>query len=347
MLVGWKLLTHDRGKHNLHMMAQESQFAPPVHDHVTMKLFLVCTWLALSLLAAPGSAAEPPVGFPPSSTNTNSQELLRAYIYVQEQLQAAQLAIERNRQEADAAAIRNAQMLSEKLGAMEKALNAQRASELSAMQSANRVMLIVAGTFALAGVAAMLLTAFFQWRSVGRMAEIAGGLPALRALPEPPSYPALGSGLQSAADRSNFRLLDSLTRLERRILELEQTARPALPAGTSGNGRHANDETLLQEPRTLLENGMAAEALAKLDALLKNDPRNAAALVLKGDALEKLRRNDDALATYDQAIESNGALTIAYLQKGALLNRLERFNEALECYELAMRSQEKKRDSSI
>lgn len=315
-----------------------------------MKLFLVCTWLALSLLAAPGSAAEPPAGFPPSSTNTNSQELLRAYIYVQEQLQAAQLAIERNRQEADAAAIRNAQMLSEKLGAMEKALNAQRASELSAMQSANRAMLIVAGTFALAGVAAMLLTAFFQWRSVGRMAEIAGGLPALRALPEPRSYPALGNGearLQGAADRSNSRLLDSLTRLERRILELEQTAHPALPAGPNGNGHHANDETLLQEPRTLLENGMADEALAKLDALLKNDPRNAAALVLKGDALEKLRRNDDALATYDKAIQSNGVLTIAYLQKGALLNRLERFNEALECYELAMRSQEKKRDTSI
>ena len=53
---------------------------------------------------------------------TNSQEVLRAYIQLQEQLHSTQLAIEQNRKEAKEAAAQNAQFLAGRLHDIEAAL---------------------------------------------------------------------------------------------------------------------------------------------------------------------------------------------------------------------------------
>src|ERR1041385_3385287 len=76
-----------------------------------------------------------------SNADTNSPDTLRAYLQLQEQLHAAQLAIERPRQDADSAAQRNADALTARLQALQDSLVTQRARELEAMQGANRLML--------------------------------------------------------------------------------------------------------------------------------------------------------------------------------------------------------------
>jgi tetratricopeptide (TPR) repeat protein len=293
--------------------------------------------------------------------STNTQDLIQSYLQVQEQLHATQLAIERARRESDASLAHSAEQLELRLKQIESALNQQRASELGAMQSANRVMLLVAGSFAGAGLVAMLLTAYFQWRTVSRMAELSTVLPAaLRALPAPPSVAALAAGPDAAmplpagsAERANTRLLESLSRLEKRILELEFTARPGLngvQANGNGSGQPsgANERfaELISSGQALLEADQPQEALTQFDAALELVPKHPETLVKRGSALEKLHRMEEALEAYNRALEADNSLTIAYLQKGGLFNRMERFDDALECYEQALRAQEKRRGSA-
>jgi tetratricopeptide (TPR) repeat protein len=234
------------------------------------------------------------------------------------------------------------------------------------MQASNRVMLIVAGSFAGVGFVAMLLMVFFQWRAVSRLADISAALPAAR------SFPALGPGDTALAqlghaDQANLRLLGALDRLEKRIRDLEETTSPAMkpvldsPAETPGepvaaepsgeektaqpNGSTASEHgrltLLLAKGQSFLNGEQPNEALACFAEALGINPQNTEALVKKGSALERLRRWDEAMACYDRALAIDKSLTIAYLYKGGLFNRMEHFNEALECYEKALGTQEK------
>ncbi len=315
---------------------------------------------------------------------TNVQDTLRAYLQLQEQLHATQLAIERNRQEADSAAAHNAEALTARLEAVEQALTAARSREIEAMQNtnasiqkSNQMLLIVAGTFAAIGFIAMFLTAFFQWRTIHRLAEISAALPMPQPLSPPPAN-LLASGdsnqlTAGSAESPNVRLLGAIDRLEKRILELEHTAQPVLKSVSSpsvgdttvttnggqlpkGNGQtpaiaqlelpssenSARITLLLGKGQALLDLNNAEEALACFDEVLTLDRNHTEALVKKGTALEKLQKLDEAVECYDRAIAADHSMTIAYLYKGGLFNRMERFNEALECYELALRTQEKR-----
>jgi tetratricopeptide (TPR) repeat protein len=311
---------------------------------------------------------------PSAAGTTNdaaSQETLRAYLYLQEQIHATRLALERSREEAEAAATRNAEALAARLQTIEVALASQRVGELQALQSSNRVMLIVAGTVAGVGLLAVVLMAFSHWRALGRLADIARSLPA-RTLA--PAAAAIGAGdtplvTLGAAEQSNERLLGALDRLEKRIYELEHTAHPplsngtpsnnepkaalppasdsslALPPGAApGDGEASKFASLLGKGQSLLNLDHAEEALACFEQVLAQQPNHAEALVKKGTALERLRKFNEAIGCYDRAIAADSSMTIAYLYKGGLFNRMERFTEALECYEQALRTQEKTPD---
>jgi tetratricopeptide (TPR) repeat protein len=310
-------------------------------------------------------------------SDTNTQETLRAYLQLQEQLHLTQLAVEQNRKEAKETAALNSEMLAGRLQTIEKALESQRGRELETMQSSNRAMLLIAGSFAGVGFLAMLLMSFFQWRTVSRLAEISAALPA-GFLGSAAGRAALESGnshvvtVGPAAEQSSVRLLGALERLEKRIYELEHTTRPPFsetPAATNGghSSRSEADEhavTIVSEDREpsagtgnsgeadrvsmLLGKGQsmlnlddAKSAVVCFEEVLTIDPNNAEAWLRKGTALERLQQLNEAVECYDHAIAVDGAMTIAYLHKGGLFNRMERFNEALECYEKALRTQEK------
>jgi tetratricopeptide (TPR) repeat protein len=315
--------------------------------------------LALISFAAAcfGAETASTVPMPGKADETKTQDTLRAYLQLQEQLHATQLAIERNRNEAAAAAAENVKAIANRLQGIEPAPTLQRAQELEAMQSSNRAMLFVAGLFASLGFLAMLFLAYFQWRTINRLEEISAALPAA---------PALGSGSPVAAlgardapvvsvgpvEQSSQRLLRALEQLEKRIDQLEHTPNPPVPKGASrAQAAPAPAHTavapdgvriamLLGKGQSLLNLDQAEVALACFDQVLALDSNHAEALVKKGAALERLRMLDEAITCYDQAIAADGSMTVAYLYKGGLLNRIERFGEALECYEQALRTQE-------
>ena len=241
------------------------------------------------------------------------------------------------------------------------------------MQSSNRAILFVAGLFAALGFLAMMFMAYFQWRTINRLAEISAALPVAHALGSGSPVAMLGAGDASVVnvgpvEQSNRRLLGSLERLEKRIYELEHTPNPPLHEAASlaqsapAPAPSSNGETsaaapadaaaapdavrfamLLGKGQSLLNLDQPKEALECFDQVLALDPNHPEALVKKGVALERLRKLDEAIACYDQAIAADGSLTVAYLYKGGLFNRMERFGEALKCYEQALRSQESRR----
>jgi tetratricopeptide (TPR) repeat protein len=315
--------------------------------------------------------------------DTNSQDSLRAFLHMQEQLHAMQLAIERNRQEADTASVRSAEALGNRLQALEQALAAQRSREFEVIQnynqgqqSSNKVMVIVAGSFAAVGFVTMLLMALFQWRTINRLAELSAALPATHTFGQAAPVALLGAGdsnrSQPPAESPNTRLLGAIDRLEKRIIELEHTSQPGLPAGTppdaelpsaplASNGDH-NSQTnggpatapatdgstdpsritlLLSKGQAMLDSNESVQAVACFNEVLAMDANHTEALVKKGTALEKLEKLEEAIECYDLAIAADNSMTIAYLYKGGLFNRMERFSEALECYEQALRTQER------
>jgi tetratricopeptide (TPR) repeat protein len=333
--------------------------------------------LALLLVSLAALAAEsaPTVTNAPRTEETNSQEMLRTYLQLQEQLHATQLAIDQNRQETRAAAEQTAVALADRLKAIEESLRAQRARELEAMQSSNRIMFVVGVTFAAIGFLVVLCMAYFQWRAVNRLAEISAALPALRGLGVGHALAALGQGdasLLSAgpAEQSSQRLLGALDRLEKRIYQLEHIRPADEPTGGNGKslspngngGSLANPNSgssgtsadmsapstldarinlLIGKGQTMFSLDQAEAALACFDEVLALNPKHPEALVKKGAALERLQKLNEAIECYDRAIAADSSMTIAYLHKGGLFNRLERFSEALQCYELALRTQEK------
>ena len=308
--------------------------------------------------------AEPPAPAPTLVDTNASSEALRSYLQLQEQLHGLQLRIEETRQQADTAAVRNAQVVAGRLQALEQTLAAERAKDVDAVRSSNRMTLLVASTFGIIGFLAMVLMAY-QWRSVSRLAEFSAGLPPSRLLSPGNPLAALGISegqrLIGSAEQANTRLLGALDRLEKRIHEMEQTGHstssspaldhsqmltilpaaetPSLTLGTNG-GRIT---LLLGKGQSLLSLDKAEEALACFDEVLATEPSHTEALIKKAAALERLRKLPEAIECYDRAIAADASLTIAFLYKGGLFNRMERFDEALECYEQALRAQETRR----
>ena len=277
---------------------------------------------------------------PPENIDaTATQDVLRAYLQVQEQLHATQIAIERSRQDAEDVAARNTLALAEHLNGIEKNLAEQRA--------ANHWMLAIAGALAGLGILAMVVTSFMQMRAMNRFTEIALHLP----MNQPPVLAGgndprlLGNG---AAGDANARLAGTIERLEKRIRELEEgkSAKSTLTVGGENGAEKTTAqtgqiETLLSKGQSLLNAGQAVEALGVFDEALALNPQHVEALIKKGAALEKLEKLEEAVICYDRAIAADHTVTIAYLYKGGVLNRMERYNEALECYEQALKTQEK------
>jgi tetratricopeptide (TPR) repeat protein len=297
-----------------------------------------------------------------------SQESLRSNLQIQEQLHNALLAIEKNRQEAEAAAARNAELLEGRLNLMERAFASQRLEELKNIEHSDRMILIAAGSFAAMGFVVLLAAAFLQWTAVNRLAAVAATLPANQTVP------ALGMGdghlmPPQMLEQSTARFLGVIERLEQRIqaMEISYKAPQHLPETSSANGDSnvpaeltvsedssspATDKAgaitlLLGKGQTLLKLDQPQAALDCFDEVLVLDPGHADALVRKGAALERLQRLDEAVECCDRAIARDNCMTMAYLYKGGVFNRMERYSEALECYEQALKSQQRGQAANV
>ena len=322
---------------------------------IRLNLLMVCAGLAFGarVFAAETNAA---AFLMPS----NVVNVVNGYIQIQAQLHDTQLAIEKSRQLAEAEARRNAAEMTARIEALQQTIAALRANEIAATQKTQQLTLILAGTFGAIGLGIMLLMAYTQWRTVTRLVELSALSPQPPGLGNGQPLPMLGLGGESASPGqtavglSNARLHGVVERLEKRIMELEQTTCTPLNTtiSTAVNGQNGtpavpnvHDErvaSLLAEGQSLVGANEPKKALERFDEALALQPKHAETLVKKGGALEKLGRLDEAIVCYDRAIEANDGMTIAYLHKGGLFNRMARYDEALQCYEQALRTQEKK-----
>lgn len=286
-------------------------------------------------------------------TNTNtvasptSTDEVNAFLQIQAQLHATQMAFESNREQTVVALEHNADALNTNIQLLQQNMANEAAS-------AKRVelALIIAGGIGMLALATMVTMVFLQLRTATRLIELAMSSPAAslgaaRALPVVEATAALPPSARAALEFSNARLLGVIERLEKRILELEHTARAPLEEHHSAalNGESPADRRvadLVVEGQLFLDTNKPEKALTCFDAALKIQPDMADALVKKAAALEKLERMEDAIACYDRAIAAEEFATTALLQKGGLLNRLARYEEALQCYERALQTQEKK-----
>jgi tetratricopeptide (TPR) repeat protein len=296
---------------------------------------------------------------PRQATDKTAQDSLNAFLQIQEQLHATQLLIESNRLTATAEAERARADLNARLQLLEQTVDAQRASENEATQKAQRLTLVLAGTFGVVGLAAVLFMAYFQWRTVTRLVELSALRPSAPALEDRDASPLLSAGEvhtapgRAAVQLANARLFNVVERLEKRILELEHTARVPLaetlspPAGVPNGappaaGHDRNIARLLAEGQSLLNGHEPEKALECFNQALTLDPKRAEALINRADALEKLGRFEEAIACYDDAIAADNSMTIAYLHKGGLFNRMSRYEEALQCYEHALHTHDQR-----
>jgi tetratricopeptide (TPR) repeat protein len=295
-----------------------------------------------------------------SAASSMPSDVVNGYLQIQAQLHDTQLTIEKNRQQAEAEAQRNADAMAARIADLQQTIATLRASELAATQKTQQLTLFLAGAFGTIGLGVILLMAYAQWRTVTRLVELSSlpmRAPALgngRSLPMLESDAKHASPARTAVELSNARLLGVVERLEKRILELEHTACVPLKTtistavnGQNGSPAALNDSdervaSLLAEGQSLAGTNKPEKALNCFDEALGLQPKHAEALVKKGGALEKLGRLDEAIACYDRALEANDGMTIAYLHKGGLFNRMARYDEALQCYEQALRTQEKK-----
>jgi tetratricopeptide (TPR) repeat protein len=311
--------------------------------------------LAMGLLSrglAADTNAPPPV--------VNNEESLRASLQLQEQLRATQLAIERNRLEAEVQSASNAAVFSDRLDQLEKSLAVQRLKDLTSIeQSENRTILVAVSAFGCITFLILIVVGYFQMTAVNRLAAAAARMSAAR----PVAALGLDEGHLPPSQllaQSNARFLEVIERMEQRIRQFEMSSKTSNASPEHGPGNGASTEALpkplalkpAEEPglgvadrvsvlvgksQTLMKMGQPEAALAVLDEALVADPENTDAFIKKGAVLERLNRVDEAIRCFDRAITIDRSVTMAYLLKGSLFNRMERFDEALACYEQALK----------
>ena len=92
----------------------------------------------------------------------------------------------------------------------------------------------------------------------------------------------------------------------------------------------------VHDAMVLLDAGHPKEALAMLNAFLKENPKNVAALVDRGLAYSKLKRTADAIENYDQAIAIDPADAAAYTNRGTSYLELGQTNHAFDDFAKAV-----------
>jgi hypothetical protein len=360
---------------------------PTGFGHFCAGILVLIIFLALApsdLFAAeaepavsPAQEAELPIAEAQPATNS------------QEEVRLSQQAIDQLRREIEQSAARNTEAITSSLNLIEPTLTRLHERQMETVQSSNRTILIAAGIFAAVGLLGLMFVTVILVRAIGRFSELAV-MTGSRGQMAGASLPALNSGEMAvakpgAADLASGRFQGAIEQLQKRIMELEQSAslgmaesavssrgsgsrtgpppphqptmapalniQPLLPSSPVSNtspesaSPPSRTSLLLGKGQALLNLDAAEPALQCFEEVLALEPGNAEAQVKKGMALEKLQDWEQALESYNRAIALDDSLTVAYLYRGGVCNRLQRYREALESYEQALRTEKRSRAS--
>ena len=161
----------------------------------------------------------------PNTNDVSVGDMQRAYLHLQEEIQATQLVLERGQQDAQAAIRRILEDMAARFQLLEQSLSTQRADEFKAMQRMNHLVFVAAGAFVAVVFLALLFIAYFQWRVANRLAELSSVRPTLITMANSRALSEAGQAVSSQiVEQANARLLGVVEQLQRRILELEKVA---------------------------------------------------------------------------------------------------------------------------
>jgi tetratricopeptide (TPR) repeat protein len=221
--------------------------------------------------------------------------------------------------------------------------------QMQSTQDSNRTILVVAGVFAALGLVCLLLISLVLMRAIGRFSEVAVASPAQNhLLPSSQPMAALGAGelaasRRGAAEEASSRFQSALDQLQRRILELEQSAQ----TNVSGNAVPVSATA----PRTVSPRAVEEPISATVDIqpLLPDDERasepgtdgsaaasRASVLLGKGQALLNMDAAEPALKCFDEALTLDPANAEAHVRKGMALEKLQDWEQALDSYNRAI-----------
>jgi tetratricopeptide (TPR) repeat protein len=310
--------------------------------------------VSVALAAGSGAAAAP--GKP---EDTDSQEALRAYLHLQEQLHATQLAIDQARRESRDSAAENAKALTDRLKPFAEhlreieaglvALNTQQVQELRSLRASNeslneslrervdhasRSTIEMTGALGVIGLLVLLAMAFFQWRTVNGLTTISSAVMEARRAglnPAPGNVPGPADAVAVSREPPDGGLLNALDQLEKRIDEMERAVNAAsTPSGSSQPIPASNGKGQTAAP----EGGVDPENAARAHRI--------AALFGRGQSLLSLGNPEAAIGCFDELLGLDPGHAEALVKKGAALERLQRLDEAMSCFDRAIAS-----DSSL
>jgi len=92
----------------------------------------------------------------------------------------------------------------------------------------------------------------------------------------------------------------------------------------------------LDDAGTLLRKGQAAEALTRVDAILKDNPKDVRARFLRGVILSEQQKTNDAIAVFRSVSEERPELPEPYNNLGVLYAGQGRYDEARRALETAI-----------
>jgi len=183
--------------------------------------------------AAPSNPAKP--------EELSQTEMLESYRHLREQLHLTQAAILKNRLETEATVMAQSAAFAEKLDtikslmadenrrqqALADRVEYERTQQQLEMKQSHETVLWIAGAFGGLGLLAMVFAARLQWRTIRRLTEAEE----MRLqLPAPSQSNLTLTGPDAPSDQTvtlaNQRMMSVITRMERRIHELENSAHP-------------------------------------------------------------------------------------------------------------------------
>ncbi len=273
-----------------------------------------------------------------------NQESLRSYLQLQDLIHNTQLTIEKNRQEAEAAAIHNAELLQAHLDGIQRSFASQHLDDLKRIEKENHSLFLAAGGFLIAGFLVLLIAVFLQWSVVKRLSSITTSLPAGHLLGQGSTPAALGMGEgemlpAQALELSTTRFLGLVERLEQRISDMESgiQPRPHLIEAVGANGEHGDSNGSTNGNG----NGNGVELAEGLNGetappAFVDKAGTITMLLGKGQTLLKLDKPEAALACFDEVLALDPDHAEALVKKGAAFERLQRLVEAVECYDRAI-----------
>jgi tetratricopeptide (TPR) repeat protein len=284
-------------------------------------------------------------------TNEPSVAELRLSTNVEAEILLTRQALDQLRREVEQSATRNAAAITSSLSLVETTLARMHERQMQSAQNANRTILIVSGVFAALGLVCLLLISLVLMRAIGRFSEAAASAPAQSHLLGPgQAVAALGAGemaasRRGAAEEASSRFQSALEQLQRRIVELEQSAQ----ATVSGNATPSSSLT----PRVVSPKPAEEQAVSTVDIqpLLPDDelasasaedgagPASRATVLLgKGQALLNLDSAEPALKCFEEALVLEPNNAEAFVRRGMALEKLQDWEQALESYDRAIES---------